>query len=128
MSKNSSYIPHVELMAMHVQSFHMPDGREIVIDRRAIAFCCQCKESPEAQTVIAFKAGRASPCPVTVPIAEVKSWWLGDREDVAGGPKMSAAPAAASSGGRQPMTISKATIAALLPAALTVTQPARTAP
>ena len=53
------------------------DGREIVIDRRCVAFAVACKDAPQEGTVIAFKLAGAKPVVVRAPFAEVKRWWLG---------------------------------------------------
>lgn len=62
----------------HVKSFRMfDDGREIVIDRRVIAFATPHREQPDTGSVIGFRASGAKPVVVRAPFAEVKLFWLG---------------------------------------------------
>jgi hypothetical protein len=60
-----------------LRQFSLPDGRPILIDKRAVAFIVAAKDAPDKQTVIAFRAGAAKPCPVRCPYDEVKAWWYG---------------------------------------------------
>ncbi len=61
-----------------VKSMRMlDDGREIVVDRRVIAFLTPLKEAPETGTVIAFKLAGAKPVVVRTPFAELKRRWPG---------------------------------------------------
>jgi len=64
--------------AAHIREFQLPDGRRIAVDRRSVAFAVQCKEKPAEQTVLAFRAGKAGPCPVMAPIDNVLPWWSGE--------------------------------------------------
>ena len=61
-----------------VRSLRMfDDGREIVLDRRCIAFLSAHKEAPERATVVGIRLPGARPVVVTTPLAELKDWWLG---------------------------------------------------
>lgn len=64
--------------AAHIREFQLPDGRRIAVDRRSVAFAAQCKEQPTKRTVLAFRAGKAGPCPVMAPIDDVLPWWTGE--------------------------------------------------
>jgi hypothetical protein len=68
-------VPHT----VHLRELLMPDGRRLLLDRRAIAFIVQGKEEefkrPDV-TVVAFKTP-ARACPVVEPYENLKAWWLG---------------------------------------------------
>jgi hypothetical protein len=66
-------VPH----QIFLRQFSLPDGRPILIDKRAIAFVVAAKDAPTTQTIVAFRAGAAKPCPITCPYEEVKAWWFG---------------------------------------------------
>jgi hypothetical protein len=51
------------------------DDRELILDRRHIAFAIPLKEAPDSSTVIGLKGSK--PIVVTTPYAEVVKWWLG---------------------------------------------------
>ena len=53
----------------------LPDGRKLLLDRRAIAFLCEGK--PEEF------AGKIA-CPVTGGYQDLKSWWHGERNTARG--------------------------------------------
>lgn len=64
----------------HLRELRLPDGRKLLLDRRAIAFLCE--GSPEefagkAVRVIGFKT-MAKACPVTVGYQD-QVWWQGER-------------------------------------------------
>jgi hypothetical protein len=65
-----------------VRSFTMPDGREIVIDKRSIAFATPHKEAPATQTIVAVGAPVRA-VPVVAPLTAVLDWWLAKNEGVA---------------------------------------------
>lgn len=69
---------HADFVAAHIREFKLPDGRRIAVDRRSVAFAVQCKEHPTERTVLAFRAGKAGPCPVMAPIDAVLPWWTGE--------------------------------------------------
>jgi hypothetical protein len=56
----------------------LDDNREIVLDRRCIAFLCAHKEAPDRATVVGIRLPGAKPVVVQTSIAELKQWWLGD--------------------------------------------------
>jgi hypothetical protein len=59
-----------------VRGFRMhDDDRELVLDRRQIAFAIPLKEEPETSTVIGLKGSR--PIVVTTPYPDIVKWWLG---------------------------------------------------
>ena len=59
-----------------VKGFRMhDDGRELILDRRHIAFAIPLKEAPDTSTVIGLKGSR--PIVVATPYAEIVTWWLG---------------------------------------------------
>ena len=61
-----------------VRSLRMlEDNREVVIDRRVIAFLCAFKEAPDKATVMGIRLPGARPIVVQTPIEELKRWWLG---------------------------------------------------
>ena len=64
-------------ISFFVREFKMPDGRPIIIDKRALAFAVPEKEHPTEWTVIGFRT-KANACPITTPIDEVRRWWLGE--------------------------------------------------
>jgi hypothetical protein len=68
-------VPHT----VHLRELSMPDGRKLLLDRRAIAFIVQGKEDefkrPDV-TVIAFKTP-ARACPVIESYESLKAWWMG---------------------------------------------------
>jgi hypothetical protein len=66
-------VPHQSFL----RQFSLPDGRPILIDKRAIAFVVAAKDAPDKVTVVAFRAGAAKPCPITCSFDEVKAWWFG---------------------------------------------------
>src|SRR5262245_30421341 len=59
-----------------IRGFRMhEDDRELILDRRQIAFAIPMKESPQTSTVIGLKGSK--PIVVTTSYREVVSWWLG---------------------------------------------------
>ena len=59
-----------------IKGFRMhDDDRELILDRRHVAFAIPLKEAPETSTVIGLKGSR--PIVVTTPYAEIVKWWLG---------------------------------------------------
>jgi hypothetical protein len=62
-----------------VRGFRMhDDDRELILDRRQIAFAIPLKEAPDTSTVIGLKGAR--PIVVTTPYTEIVKWWLGKDE------------------------------------------------
>ena len=59
----------------HLRELNLPDGRKLLLDRRAIAFLCEGK--PEEF------AGKIA-CPVTGGYQDLKSWWHGERNTARG--------------------------------------------
>jgi hypothetical protein len=73
------FVSHVE----HLRELTMADGRQLLLDRRSIAFLCQAKPDEfdgKAVCIIAFK-GWAKPCPVVEAYADLKAWWRGGGEE-----------------------------------------------
>jgi hypothetical protein len=69
---DKSKIPYRE----QVRGFRMhDDDRELILDRRQIAFAVPLKEEPATSTVIGLKGSR--PIVVTTPYADIVKWWLG---------------------------------------------------
>ena len=65
----------------HLRELSLPDGRKLLLDRRAIAFLCEGKPEDfvgKNVTVIGFKT-MAKACPVTAGYQELKAWWRGER-------------------------------------------------
>ena len=65
----------------HLRELRLPDGRKLLLDRRAIAFLCEGKPEEfagKAVTVIGFKT-MAKACPVTAGYQDLKAWWHGDQ-------------------------------------------------
>jgi hypothetical protein len=61
-----------------IKAFRLVAGdREIVLDKRSIAFACQELKDPEAHTVIGLKIRGAAPIVVRAPCDDVLDWWLG---------------------------------------------------
>ena len=61
----------------HLRELRLPDGRKLLLDRRAIAFLCEGKPEEFAGkgvTVIGFKT-MAKACPVTAGYQDLKAWW-----------------------------------------------------
>jgi hypothetical protein len=68
--------PHVPFRD-HVRSFTLlGGGRELVIDRRFIAFLVPDKNNPATTTVIGLRSFSAKPIPVEAPFEEIKRWWM----------------------------------------------------
>lgn len=64
---------------IHLREWNMPDGRKLLVDRRAVAFICEGKpeEVPgKVTTIVAFRT-LTKACPVLAPYDAVKAWWLG---------------------------------------------------
>ena len=61
---------------IHLKEFRMPDGRPLLVDRRALAFIVPAADKPEANTIMAFRTN-AKACPVVCPYETVKAWWFG---------------------------------------------------
>lgn len=69
-----------------VKSLRMfDDGREIVLDRRSIAFAVACKDAPTEGTIIGLKLMGAKPIVVRAPFEDIRRWWLGNDVPVANG-------------------------------------------
>jgi hypothetical protein len=65
--------------ADHLRELVLPDGRRILVDRRAIAFIIEAKPGEaggKATSVIAFRS-MVKGVPVTTPYEVLKPWWLG---------------------------------------------------
>ena len=65
----------------HLRELRLPDGRKLLLDRRAIAFLCEGKAEEFAGkvvTVVGFKT-MAKACPVTSGYQDLKAWWHGER-------------------------------------------------
>jgi hypothetical protein len=61
-----------------VKSLRMfDDGREIVLDRRSIAFVVAAKDAPNDGTIIGLKLMGAKPIVVRAPYEEIRKWWPG---------------------------------------------------
>jgi hypothetical protein len=72
----SPQVPHTAFL----RELTMPDGRKILIDKRAIAFFCEGKSeefSGKKVTIVAFK-GWAKPVPVVEGYHDLKAWWRSD--------------------------------------------------
>ena len=64
----------------HLRELRLPDGRKLLLDRRAIAFLCEGKPEEFAGkvvTVVGFKT-MAKACPVRAGYQELKAWWQGE--------------------------------------------------
>jgi hypothetical protein len=65
-------IPYKE----QIRGFRMrDDDRELILDRRQIAFAIPLKEEPAGATVIGLKASK--PIVVATPYSDIVEWWLG---------------------------------------------------
>ena len=67
--------------AAHIRELNLPDGRKLLLDRRAIAFLCEGKPEEFAGkvvTVVGFKT-MAKACPVAAAYQDLKAWWHGER-------------------------------------------------
>ena len=65
----------------HLRELRLPDGRKLLLDRRAIAFLCEGKPEEFAGkdvTVIGFKT-QAKACPVTAGYEDLQAWWHGEQ-------------------------------------------------
>jgi hypothetical protein len=51
------------------------DDRELILDRRHVAFAIPMKEAPDTSTVVGLKLSR--PIVVATPYPEIVKWWLG---------------------------------------------------
>lgn len=61
-----------------IRAFRLVAGdRQLVLDKRVIAFACQELKAPEAHTVIGLKVRGAAPIVVRASCDEVLDWWLG---------------------------------------------------
>jgi hypothetical protein len=61
-----------------IRAFRLVAGdRELVLDKRTIAFACQEIKEPATHTVIGLKVRGAAPIVVCAPCDEVLDWWLG---------------------------------------------------
>jgi hypothetical protein len=59
-----------------VRGFRMhDDDRELILDRRHIAFATPYREEPEISTVLGLKGSK--PVVVRTAYAEIVKWWLG---------------------------------------------------
>ena len=64
----------------HLRELRLPDGRKLLLDRRAIAFLCEGKPEEfagKAVTVIGFMT-MAKACQVTAGYQDLKVWWQGE--------------------------------------------------
>ena len=61
---------------VHLKEFSMPDGRPLLVDRRALAFIVPAADKPAENTIMAFRTN-AKPCPVACPYEQVRAWWFG---------------------------------------------------
>jgi hypothetical protein len=65
-------VPHT----IHLREFKLPDGRPLLVDRRALAFIVPAADKPDKNTIMAFRT-QAKACPVACPYETVKAWWFG---------------------------------------------------
>ena len=68
-------IPHT----IHLKEYRMPDGRALLVDRRALAFAAEAKTGDfggQQVTILAFR-NQTKGCPVLASYEEVKTWWYG---------------------------------------------------
>jgi len=59
-----------------LREFSFPDGRKLLVDRRALAFITPVKDDNRL-TLIGFRT-LAKPCPVNCSYDDVKAWWFGE--------------------------------------------------
>jgi hypothetical protein len=72
-------LPKVRQTA-HLRELEIPDGRKLLLDRRAIAFLCEGKPEEfggKRVTIVGFVT-QARACPVTAGYYDLKAWWRGD--------------------------------------------------
>jgi hypothetical protein len=75
-NRDQARVPHTA----HLRELDMPDGRKLLLDRRAIAFLCEGKPEEfggKKVTIVGFKT-QARACPVTAGYFDLKAWWKGD--------------------------------------------------
>lgn len=66
--------------SVFLRMLEMPDGRKLMLDKRAIAFLCEGKPEEfggKRVTIVAFKTN-AKACPVTAGFHDLAAWWKGD--------------------------------------------------
>jgi hypothetical protein len=75
-------VPHTA----HQRELLMPDGRRLLVDRRAIAFLAEGKPDEfgtKPVCIVGFKS-QAKACPVTTPYDELATWWRAEAPETNG--------------------------------------------
>ncbi len=81
----------------HLRQLEMPDGRKLLVDRRAVAFLCEGRPEDfngKTVTIVGFRTV-AKPCPVTAGFNDLRDWWFGNAPAGNGKADRQNAPAAA---------------------------------